>query len=466
MKTLSIAGVIAALLVFSGCVRMERFRYVWDQPECFDAAKDPVPGAPGEKRDWASLDCRHRFYKLGFIEFDSQGSFIEPDQEAKVLRLIEHEKQRAPGGKIITVVYVHGWKNNGEQALPGNKPKDVERFQTALLELGYRARQASRTSPVPIVGVYIGWKGKSLMGPNWFTFASYWGRRNTANRVGDGPDLAQTLNRVIDKTNENSDASRVLFIGHSFGARLLEHAIETGKVTLFDPVPASGFVSPRVDLVLYVNSANDARLSMGRVQALRSRPITVRHPDYDPSACTPLNPHEPRCRSYPLLVAITSRGDSDTKYLLPAANRVNLDKGVPVPAQPADEFMDPPPSAGIYTRAAAGHLRFMQSHVVSEIICPDTSRPQCDVKEPSCRFAFATRGAPMTCYQVDDRNGGEARPPFNTTAFWIMAVDPPVIKDHGDIWNQSFVEMLGELTAPRGFFEADAKRVQIRLAPK
>ena len=34
-----------------------------------------------------------------------------------------------------------------------------------------------------------------------------------------------------------------------------------------------------------------------------------------------------------------------------------------------------------------------------------------------------------------------------------MDVDPSVIKDHGDIWNLSFVEMLAQLMAPRGFFE-------------
>jgi hypothetical protein len=36
--------------------------------------------------------------------------------------------------------------------------------------------------PVPIVGVYMAWRGKTLMGPSWFTFVSLWGRRNTANR--------------------------------------------------------------------------------------------------------------------------------------------------------------------------------------------------------------------------------------------------------------------------------------------
>ena len=52
----------------------------------------------------------------------------------------------------------------------------------------------------------------------------------------------------------------------------------------------------------------------------------------------------------------------------------------------------------------------------------------------------------------------------NDTPFWIMSVDPTVIKDHGDIWNVSFVEMLAQLMAPRGFFEPEYFRVQLRAA--
>ncbi|MBA2304828.1 MAG: hypothetical protein H0W08_19660 [Acidobacteria bacterium] len=202
------------------------------QPDCFVPPPDPVPGVPGEQRQFPSLDCRSTLYKTGFIEFHEDGSAVDPAQEHKVLALIESEKRRAPGGKVITFLYVHGWKNNGDQAAPGAKPKDVERFGTALGELGYRARLANPPNPVPVVGVYIGWRGKSLKGPGLFTFISYWSRRNTANRIG-GTTLTATINNVIERTNAGSLASRVVLVGHSFGARVLEHAIENG-VTLYD----------------------------------------------------------------------------------------------------------------------------------------------------------------------------------------------------------------------------------------
>jgi hypothetical protein len=492
MKT-SLAIVCTLAIVSTACVQQNRFRYVRLQPECFGGgtATDPVPGAPNEKRDFPSIDCRHRDYSVAFVEFDKNGKALDPNQKKKALELIASKRRSAPGGKIITLVYVHGWKNNANQMLPGRSPQDVERFESAMSELAFRSGQAAaaagQKTPVPIVGVYIGWPGKSLMGPGWFTFASYWGRRNTANRVGDGPDLAPTLNDVIDATNNGSTSSRVMLVGHSFGARVLEHAIETGKVRLFDAAANAAVVSPRVDLTLYVNSANDARLSMARIEALRDRPISVRHPDYDPATCNAARATQPQCRAYPLLVAVTSHGDLATKYLLPTANTINLDSSAKTPPSPVGTFLDPIPSASTYKRAAAGHLEFLHSHDVREIPCPTadqvdaeaarrrtlggTVEPRevwrtllaCKADDPRCQFTFRTLGGEeASCYQVDSRANASGPQPFNTTAFWVMAVDPAVIKDHGDIWNQSFIQMLGELMAPRRFFDPAAPRVQLR----
>jgi hypothetical protein len=459
---------VALAVTASGCVSAKRFRYVEDQPGCFVPPPDPVPGAPGEKRPFPSVDCRNTLYKIGFIEFNEDGGYVDPAQEQKVLALIDSEKKRAPEGKIITFVYVHGWKNNGDQSAPGAKPKDVERFSTALSELGYRAREANRANPVPVVGVYIGWRGKTLKGPSFFTFISYWSRRNTANRVGGGRTLTGVLNNVIERTNAGSDRSRVMLVGHSFGARVLEHAIEQG-VKLYDEetVARQTIVRPRVDLVLYVNSANDARLSMGRVQALQKDPITVRHPDYDPADCPADKAQDPVCKAYPLLVAVTSKGDSATKYLLPVATTLAPDgKSAPTPPKPDGTFADRTPSPAIYRRAAAAHMPFMQSHVVTELTCPADpgERVVCDPTDAACAFAFRARGDCEACFKSSVRGLVGANPPFNRTAFWIMNVDKRISKDHGDIWNLSMLNLIGELMAPRGFFEAGKKQMQIRKA--
>jgi len=463
---LAVAAVPLALML-SGCVRTERYRYVQRQDPCFSPPPDadPVPGAAGEKRPYPSIDCRSTRYKTGFIEFDQQGGHIDPDQAKKVLALIAHEKAHVTGGKVITLVYVHGWKNNGNLAPPG-KVKDVERFTTALNEIGRRAKLASPNNPVPIIGVYIGWKGKSLMGPGWFNWLSYWGRRNTANRIG-GQSLTKVLNDIIDTTTpNNADKSRVLFVGHSFGARVLEHAVENG-VKLYEPEvkEAAIPVRTRVDLVLYVNAANDARLSMGRLQKLQAEPIAVRHPDYDPVRCAKAPPQDPTCKAYPLIVAITSRGDQATKFLQPIATRLNRDgNSAPNPQPITGTFLDETPSMGRLRRSAPGHLKFMHSHLVTEVDCPlePGERVTCAANDPTCAFAFRSPGEDAACFKANVRVPAEAKRPYNETAFWIMDVDTRIVKDHNDIWNLSMLNMLGELMAPRGFFEPEKERMRIQ----
>lgn len=473
---------LISLLLTGGCVRGQRYRQIWNQPGCFDGQTDPVRPQGANLPPAASLDCRSSLYKVGFIEFDDQGRPLDPLQEKKVLDLIRFEKQRAApgGGKIITLIYVHGWKNNAAQAAAGSPAKDVERFRRALSELGARASKTTNGSAsVPVVGVYIGWRGKSLSGPSWFTFLSYWGRRNAANRVGD-TNLPSVLNNIIDATNQASSTSRVLLLGHSFGARALEHAIETRAVPLLSGGP--GAFTPRVDLTLYVNSANDARLSLKRIQDLKTQPVVVRHPDFDAAICNQfsLRPENEKdklhaiCSPYPLLVAVTSRGDNVTKFLLPPASFIPprdhlAPTSLPSPLDPQTSsslYLGPIPPAAIYQRSAAGHLRFLHSHDVTEVKCPASGTPpRCPAGDLTCAFAFETYGESATCYEASVRQplvSGKPPLPYNNTAFWVMAVDPPVIQDHGDIWNLSFINMLGQVMSPRGFFEPGAKRVQIR----
>jgi hypothetical protein len=44
-----------------------------------------------------------------------------------------------------------------------------------------------------------------------------------------------------------------------------------------------------------------------------------------------------------------------------------------------------------------------------------------------------------------------------------MDVDKRVVADHGDIWNLSFLSMLGELMAPRGIFDPTGAPMRIQL---
>ena len=114
--------------------------------------------------------------------------------------------------------------------------------------------------PRAYIGVYLGWRGQSIPGD---LFLSFWNRRDAAQRVGSS-DYAEAIYRLMAVTKENSQDSRIVIVGHSFGARVLETAITNTFVSLLVPAPAAGGpvpvsrqISP-ADLIMYVNSATDS----------------------------------------------------------------------------------------------------------------------------------------------------------------------------------------------------------------
>jgi hypothetical protein len=113
------------------------------------------------------------------------------------------------------------------------------------------------------------------------------------------------------------------------------------------------------------------------------------------------------------------------------------------------------------TRRHACSGIWLKGHDVEEISCPAKGQPPC--RSASCEFAFRTCADDL-CYAVQRRGPADGKPVFNTTASWVMSVDTTVMKDHGDIWNLSMISMLGQLMAPRGFFEPGAKPLELRLA--
>ncbi|CAN5776313.1 hypothetical protein BH18ACI5_BH18ACI5_06730 [soil metagenome] len=167
-----------------------------------------------------------------------------------------------------------------------------------------------------------------------------------------------------------------------------------------------------------------------------------------------------------MIVAVTSRGDLATKYLQPIAGTLGFDDYVgspPMPTLPSGPFLDDTPSAGRIKRSAPGHLPFIHSHDVTEVTCPATAgqAPACEATDVNCAFAFRTRGDCDACFKAGMRAESGGRKVFNDTAFWIMDVDKRVIKDHGDIWNLSTLSMIGQLMAPRGFFDPEMSRMRI-----
>ena len=406
-QTKRLIGVLVLLTVagsLTACVRQKQYRYV-------NVTGMQLP---------AIEDHQDKGYKVAFVEFKDNGDPHDPQQTEAAVNLIETErgvKDKNYVASSVVIIYVHGWKNNADQVTPP-KRKDVEKFKDALAQVAPLLPRLPDGRPTPLVGVFIGWHGKSLELPDAVNWVSFWTRGIAARRVG-GDALTKSLNRLVQagkagsKDHKNVNA-KVLVVGHSFGSRVLENAekrksIQKGAcVQLHDDGRPT---RPPVDLVLFVNAATGSKVTRDIIDECTPKKgsdpnhIFVRHPNYDDKLCEideGPRASSPLCRPYPMFVSISSRSDYATKILLPLAA----------------------------FRLSAAHTDWLNTHKVVEL------KPEDEVPADHI-FTFRSghhNGEHL--YAVVPKQRDHMDP------FWIMTVDRNVISSHGDIWNTDFMSML------------------------
>jgi hypothetical protein len=397
--------VFIAALCLAGCVPARQYRYL--------PGGNPVPSG---QKPLPAIEI-HPGYKLAFIEVKDDGKLHDSKQREEALNLIKKERQGASGNwrpSSVVVIYIHGWRNNADEAPPNqklNQKKDVEKFKEAL---GGLAEQLL-DSDTPLIGVYIGWRGKTLNLPDTINWVSFWNRLFAGPRVADG-SLQDTVSQLINQGNEGRKKfpirPRVIVVGHSFGARVLEHAeVKHGGIQKNTCVQLHHGrpVSPAADLYLYVNAATSSRLTR-RVTNECSLPsgadparVFVRHPDFDPAICEQAgqDPLPQICQPYPLFVSISSRSDIPTRLLLPIAS----------------------------FRRSASHTEGLNTHRVELWNQPNIP--------DDALFSFETKRGGRRRYIVRLKGPSQRNNPI-----WVLRVDGHVIRDHGDIWNRDFLAML------------------------
>lgn len=196
----------------------------------------------------ATLNYRHHAHRLGaksvyhsterdapfslaFVELDDQGWLWQPAQARAALELVERTAARS---NAFVVVYMHGWHHDASCC-----DLNVECFKALLAKLSRQLlREAGNSrrrstvgappSPDRVVGIYIGWRGRSM--PGWLDYATFWGRKAAAERVGEG-DLREFLLR-LDRLHDEHRAPEaghtslgLVTIGHSFGAQAIFRAL-------------------------------------------------------------------------------------------------------------------------------------------------------------------------------------------------------------------------------------------------
>ncbi len=407
--------ILSVLVFLTGCVPNKIYR-----PG--DMAVQSAPVVQGQTTP--------SHYKLGIVEFDDMGESWEKCtdltvatncQLSRVLDLIKTEKEHA--GDVVVVVFTHGWKNN---ASPENeREKNLYSFKVLMEQLsqGEEKRTAgTATGGRSYIGVYMGWRGESVRG--FLDNTTFWNRRDAAQRVGSS-DFAEAVYRIMGATKlidveEHGKNSKIVVVGHSFGARVLETALTNTFVSLLVPQPdANGHISTAnilspADLILYVNSANDSLRTKSMIELMKRTQFTV----------------DRGTNRYagPLFLSVTSTGDSATGVAFPLGQDLDaISKSFRKEYVP--QTTPPSPSQKTFFTHTPGHTPYLYSHQVRQVTGSCVSSPEL--------FRFITGGQCYEMTPVPNR--------WNDSPYWVVTVPPSIIKDHTDIFNEQFSRMMIDL---------------------
>jgi hypothetical protein len=422
------------------------------------------------------------FY-LAHIEFDDMGELWSignlnhdegkwQSQLATALSVIKRAQEIAklPKREVIVIAFVHGWHNNASAY--DEEKKDLGNFKTVLQDLSTRTARDYPDRPPVLVGIFISWRGQVLAGNH---LTSYWNRRDAATRVG-GASLTEVVTRLMfatkgvplapgsadgcdSKPEEEYDNSHFVIIGHSFGARALEHGIDQSMLSLIlerqaqaqeciatwnqhhahgAPPESATFAAP-ADLLVFLNAANDSIEMKGIIEGLKRSGITVsRRSERDTS--------EPE----PFLISITSDNDWATELIMPAAQWVSMpgmtfrtyDRTACEEGQLCDH------SQSFYYRHSAASIPEMRSHtVIDQDLKSDDCKKAAETDDDWPYFT-ATVDSTERCFKIaenivhpKDKTGREY-PLWNKTPAFVINVPKTLIPGHTDIFQDGTEELL------------------------
>ncbi|MCX6596365.1 MAG: hypothetical protein NTV70_08360 [Acidobacteria bacterium] len=384
-----------------------------------------VPGERGtpcpQRNCWGEYRSN---YSLHFAEYKDNGSAWNPQQMTDALDTIRTEKEKK--GYAFVLVYVHGWKHS---ASGSPEDSDVTQFKRLLDDV---SMLSNKGSPLPLVGVYIGWRGKSMATQSQLlSIPSYWGRRNTARSVGV-KDLQTDLAKLTELAHggETGKSTQIIVVGHSMGARVVENALAEINRKWLDANQfrrnGAEVSRPPADLVVYLNAATPSTLTRRTLNRLRKDgDVVKRHPHYSAGRCHTGNASTPECRAYPIFMAITSSGDWETRFLMPFANFIG------------------PVGLHAWHLLSAAATPSLRSHRLKPIAGP--SPP--GTEKPGEVCAENKRTKDEDCYFLESL---PSAPPNKSASFWIAKVSRKISENHTDIWNKELWGMLSSLLPQQG----------------
>jgi hypothetical protein len=379
-----------------------------------------------------------RDYDLGFIEFDEQGDFWDRAQLAAAVQLIKETR------KPLLVVYVHGWQNNASDQI-----YDVPQFRDVLEKLS-RAERV-RELNYQVVGVYLGWRGKQAYDP-LLKLLSFNNRKDAATRLGSSNTITEAIFRVVYEARHRGDDARTILIGHSFGALVVERAVEqamTGGILTGKPVVPA-------DFILLVNSAAES------IYAKEMRDMMAGTLSFNTAKRCYQAPDDSGCylKDEPRIISVTSETDQATGLAFPiGASLFGVGKLYRDYEGPTGEQV----SQRLFFTHTPGHNDRLLDHAIVPITAETPTPQRARAFDENLEFPQAL--PPTT---ADDQptpifaTGGEETAAGRTTIwrwwrldytgdpkqrspFWIVKVPKEILNGHGAIFNPNARDMMAAL---------------------
>ena len=352
-------------------------------------------------------------YAVAVVEFDDQGEpweLAQLDAAVDVIRRFNAESEHG----VILHQFIHGWKSNASRDEDSGRRLAWFGEQVARLA-EYSEASAVRTGEParPVVGVYVGWRGRTYSWPI-LVDASFWNRRIAAHRVAS-MRLIEVLERTLRAAKENAD-SKAFLLGHSMGGMVLEKTI--GPIVMSAVIALStsgGSVPVSYDLIVSANPSTVALYTKQLVDVLKRSDVALVLEDADGSR---------RPAAGPVMVSLTSEADVVTRVMVPLAMNINS-----IFVRFRDDRDRSEPSQrrlGVHT---AGHLPFLHSHTVT------------------------VRDDEVVLNEIPGR--------WNDTPFWVFRVPVEISADHGDISSPLLGRLLFDLMDLNEVFVPES---ELRLA--
>jgi pimeloyl-ACP methyl ester carboxylesterase len=367
-------------------------------------------------------DTTGKDYDLAFVEFGEYGSFQDVTQLDEARSLL----QKTPG-KVLLVMYVHGWHNHA-------KSRDVERF-SKFLE-GIARFQLVQNTGFRVVGVYLGWRGESswLKGANILTI---WDRKRAAERLASNNDCLEAISSLTATArNRPRDDQYVVLLGHSLGGLVLERAVAHSITSALHSREPN---ARPADLIITLNPASDSILTRQLVGTLQSNFHYEGNFVGDGQYVSVGTPRVTFPGNQQVIVALTAANDAATGRAFPAAMALSaMTKQFNDVTSPVDQSVI---SERGYYIASPGKKTDLVTHNVTDGVT---------IADPGQANAIdmnLSRNMRDGRFVTSDTNSpGEARnwrewklkPTKNArTPYWIIQVPPAIINDHGGIWSDN-----------------------------